>query len=61
MDWAVVTWIILVGMVGLLWVMAMTVLQDEGWEKSEDPSSEKGGAESAEAVEGIQNRQRSAA
>ena len=29
MDWALVTWGVLVGMVGMLWVMVVAVVQDQ--------------------------------
>lgn len=29
MDWALITWGILIGMVGLLWVMVVASVQDE--------------------------------
>jgi hypothetical protein len=29
MDWALVTWGILIGMVGLLWIMVVASVQDE--------------------------------
>ena len=62
MDWAIVTWAILIGIVGLLWVMAMAVIQDKSQEagsasrnsSSEEPKSEP-------AIEPVQEHQRSAA
>jgi hypothetical protein len=43
MDWALVTWGVLIGMVGLLWVMVVAVVQDQA-----DPSGEDAGENDAE-------------
>ena len=60
MDWAIVTWTILVGMVGLLWVMAMAVIQEESEETPvESSSSDESGTD--DAIEGVQGHQRNAA
>jgi len=36
MDWALVTWGVLIGMVGLLWVMVVAVVQDQADASGED-------------------------
>ena len=59
MDWAVVTWLILFGVVGLLWVMALAVIQDESPEQSSEASSEE--ATPQDAGDGVQASRRSAA
>ena len=41
MDWALVTWGILIGMVGLLWVMVVASVQDETTEFQEDRANDQ--------------------
>lgn len=41
MDWALVTWGILIGMVGLLWVMVVASVQDETTESQEDRANDQ--------------------
>jgi hypothetical protein len=43
MDWALVTWGVLIGMVGMLWVMVVAVVQDQV-----DPNGEDAGENKAE-------------
>ncbi|HJU05091.1 MAG TPA: hypothetical protein VJ692_08035 [Nitrospiraceae bacterium] len=60
MDWAVVTWTILLGMVGLLWVMALAVMQDD--ENREQPTeAQPDEPMSPTSGERIQTHQRHAA
>jgi hypothetical protein len=42
MDWALVTWGVLIGMVGLLWVMVVAVVQDQADTGGEDAGENKG-------------------
>jgi hypothetical protein len=41
MDWALITWGILVGMVGLLWVMVVASVQDETATSHSDGASDQ--------------------
>ncbi|MGH7232789.1 MAG: hypothetical protein ACREJU_15745 [Nitrospiraceae bacterium] len=59
MDWAVVTWLILLGVVGLLWMMALAVMNDENAEQPSEPSVEERASENS--GETAQARRRSAA
>jgi hypothetical protein len=45
MDWALVTWGVLIGMVGLLWVMVVAVVQDKADTSREDAGENKAGCE----------------
>jgi len=56
MDWAILTWGIVVGTVGLLWVMAMAMIQERSEEKSAEHSAEN--SEQDPVLEGTQNNQR---
>lgn len=58
MDWAIVTWMILIGMVGLLWVMAMAVIRDDGHGSGEVPVEKP---ESERSIDTVEARQRNAA
>ena len=49
MDWALVTWGLLIGMVGLLWVMVVASVQDE-----QTPASDSEGAPHQTESEGPQ-------
>jgi hypothetical protein len=40
MEWAMITWGILLGMVGLLWVMAIAVMQEEPGDKGSEDSAD---------------------
>ncbi len=51
MDWAIVTWMILIGMVGLLWVMAMAVIHDDGHGSREVPVEKPESDRSVDNVE----------
>lgn len=44
MDWALVTWGILIGMVGLLWIMVVASVQDG---TSQSPSDDANGEQEA--------------
>ena len=48
MDWALVTWGVLIGMVGLLWVMVIAVVQDQADISKEDVGENKAGCEPCE-------------
>jgi hypothetical protein len=39
MDWALITWGILIGMVGLLWIMVVASVQDEAAASHSDGGS----------------------
>lgn len=41
MDWALVTWGVLIGMVGLLWFMVVASVQDESALSQSDGSSDE--------------------
>ena len=41
MDWALITWGILIGMVGLLWVMVVASVQDETAASHSDGATEQ--------------------
>jgi hypothetical protein len=41
MDWALITWGILIGMVGLLWVMVVASVQDETATSDSDGAKEQ--------------------
>ena len=58
MDWAVLTWGIVVGMVGLLWVMAMAVIQEKGEGKSAERSAEQSQQDPALETPRINNQMR---
>lgn len=51
MDWALITWGILIGMVGLLWVMVVASVQDEAASHSD------GGSDQIETEEESRQRQ----
>jgi len=48
MDWALVTWGVLIGMVGLLWVMVVAVVQDESVTSEEDARESSAACEPSE-------------
>jgi hypothetical protein len=48
MDWAMVTWGILIGMVGLLWVMALAVMQEDADRKARRTPPEPSESEASE-------------
>jgi hypothetical protein len=41
MDWALITWGILIGMVGLLWIMVVASVQDETTASHSDGASDQ--------------------
>jgi hypothetical protein len=41
MDWALITWGILIGMVGLLWIMVIASVQDETTMPHSDEAKER--------------------
>ncbi|HKN86210.1 MAG TPA: hypothetical protein VJV04_05090 [Nitrospiraceae bacterium] len=41
MDWALITWGILIGMVGLLWIMVVASVQDETTAPHSDEANEQ--------------------
>ena len=60
MDWAVTTWTILLGMVSLLWVMALAVMQD-GEDRGQPTEVQPDEPMSPTSGEGTQRRQQRAA
>jgi hypothetical protein len=43
MDWSMVMWGMLLGMVGVLWVMAIAVMQDKNGESHSKTSTRRAG------------------
>lgn len=58
MDWAIVTWMILIGMVGLLWVMAVAVIHDDRHGSGKVPKEKP---ESDRSIDDVKARQHTAA
>ncbi|WP_447977924.1 hypothetical protein [Candidatus Nitrospira bockiana] len=56
MDWALVTWGVLIGMVGMLWVVAMAVIQDAEKDHESADETEDGTGAQAENPERCQQR-----